>query len=309
MNEKKPKLSVGLAVYNGDNFLERAIQSILSQTYTDFELILSDNASTDRTEEICRKYAAHDQRVRYHRNVVNIGGANNENQTFNMARGEYFRLAAHDDYCAPTLFEKCMEILEKNPDVVLVHSKVIAVDENDEKMGTMESEEGTESRPFARFRALTSKRHKCEATYGIIRSSVMAKTKLQMNYTGSDRAFLCELGLHGRFIQLPDHLFYKRFHAKNRFVDWRGRMAWFDPKIAREGRITFPSWQDFGNHFDIIHRSPISLGEKILCDLWMIPWLFSNGGRLIKDLTTAVYMLLHNQQWRQKKYDSTNNWS
>ena len=135
MNEKTPKVSIGLAVYNGENYLEQAINSILSQTFRDFELIISDNASTDRTKEICLKYAKQDPRICYHRNAVNIGGANNENLTFKMARGEYFRWAAHDDYCAPTLIEKCLEQLEKDPTVVLCHSKVIAIDGCGETLG------------------------------------------------------------------------------------------------------------------------------------------------------------------------------
>ncbi len=93
MTEKAPKVSIGLAVYNGEKYLGQAIDSILAQTFTDFELIISDNASTDRTPEICKKYAAQDARIRYHRNPTNIGGANNENQTFRMSRGEYFRWA------------------------------------------------------------------------------------------------------------------------------------------------------------------------------------------------------------------------
>jgi glycosyltransferase involved in cell wall biosynthesis len=309
MEEKRPKVSVGLAVYNGENYLSQAIDSILSQTFTDFELVLSDNASTDRTEEICKKYAAQDPRVRYVRNPVNIGGANNENQTFLLSRGEYFRLAAHDDYCAPTLLEKCLEVLEADPNLVLCHSKVIGIVEDDNITIKMESDAGTAATPFARFRQLASNKHKCEATYGLIRSSVMAKTHLQLNYTGSDRTFLCELALYGPFHQLDEFLFYKRFHAKNRFIDWRSRMAWFDPKIAREGKITFPAWMDYAHYFRVIHTSPIPLIQKLLCDLWMIPWLAINGRRLIKDVLVAIYMTLHSREWRQNSYARTNNWS
>ena len=310
MEEKPPKVSIGLAVYNGENYLEQAINSILSQTFRDFELIVSDNASTDRTKEICLKYAKQDPRIRYHRNAVNIGGANNENLTFKMARGEYFRWAAHDDYCAPTLIEKCLEQLEKDPTVVLCHSKVIAVDGCGETLGPLESNEGTASHPFVRFCQLSNNRHKCEATYGLVRSSMMANTQLQKNYTGSDRAFLCELAMLGRFVQLPDYLFYKRFHAKNKFIERRGRMAWFDPKIASEGRITFPTWMGFANYLRIIHEAPIHWIEKFLCYLWMCgPWVLVNGKRLTKDILAAIHMAFHNREWRRNLYESTNNWS
>jgi glycosyltransferase involved in cell wall biosynthesis len=309
MTEKIPKVSIGLAVYNGERYLEQAVDSILAQTFTDFELIISDNASTDRTQEICQKYAAIDPRIRYHRNPTNIGGANNENLTFKISRGQFFRWAAHDDFCAPELIEKCLEVLDHDPTVVLCHSTVIAVDENGNFMGTMSSDEGTSEKPHIRFRQLASNKHKCEATYGLIRSDVMRKSQLQLNYTGSDRAFLCELGFFGRFKQIPEPLFYKRFHPKNMFLDWRGRMAWFNPSIEKEGRLTFPSWQDFRNYLGIIHRAPISLYEKFLSYLWMGPWIIVNGKRMLKDVVVALYMLPHSRDWRKQRYARSNNWS
>src|SRR5215510_10355296 len=125
MSESQCLLSVGLAVYNGEEFLDEAIRSILAQTLTNFELIISDNASTDRTSEICQKYVRIDPRIRYHRNEANIGGANNENQTFRMARGKYFRWAAHDDVLAPTLLARCVEVLEERPDAVLCYPATV----------------------------------------------------------------------------------------------------------------------------------------------------------------------------------------
>src|SRR4051794_3298661 len=92
-----PKLSIGLPVYNGENFLAHAVDSILAQDFRDFELIISDNASTDRTAEICRGYAESDPRVRYVRFETNQGGSRNFCYVFELARGEYFKWAAHDD--------------------------------------------------------------------------------------------------------------------------------------------------------------------------------------------------------------------
>ncbi|MCB0187328.1 MAG: glycosyltransferase family 2 protein, partial [Caldilineaceae bacterium] len=123
-----PRVSIGLAVYNGEPYLADAIRSILSQSFTNFELIISDNASTDRTAAICQEFAARDSRIRYSRNATNIGGANNENRTFRLARGEYFRWAAHDDICAPELLEKSVAVLDQNPDVVLCYSMTTEID-------------------------------------------------------------------------------------------------------------------------------------------------------------------------------------
>lgn len=293
---KEPKVSIGLAVYNGDKYLRQAIDSILTQTFTDFELIISDNASIDQTEQICRSYAEQDKRIRYHRNDTNIGGANNENLTFKLARGKYFRWAAHDDLCAPTLLEKLVQVLDGDPSVVLAYSHIQKINEDNEKIGLLLQEKGTSSSPYERFKGLTSWDHDCETSYGLIRSEIMAKTDLQLNYTDSDRTLLCELSLYGKFYQVPEVLFYKRIHPEMStkvYQDWRQRMAWFNPTFSNK-QITFPYWQQFSHHFRIISRSPLSTWDKIACYAYMITWVFMNKrwGRLINDLFIAVRKLL-----------------
>ncbi len=291
MNEKRPKVSVGLAVYNGDNFLERAIDSILSQTFTDFELILSDNASTDRTEEICRKYAAQDQRVRYHRNPTNIGGANNENQTFKMARGEYFRWAAHDDVCAPELIEKCVNVLDNDPSVVLCYSKIAKIDESDRLIVILDEIKAASEKPSERISDLMFLTHDCETTYGLIRSAVMARTGLQLNYTDSDRTFLCELSLYGRFHLIPEVLFYKRVHSGMStlmFPDWHARMAWFYPEHNQ--KAYYPHWSQFRHYFQIISSTPLPLIERLRCYFWLNIWLirYRRFWSMIKEVWTGI---------------------
>jgi len=277
MNEQTPKVSIGLAVYNGEKYLEQAIDSILSQTFTDLELVISDNASTDRTEEICRRFLAQDPRVRYHRNEKNIGGANNENMTFNLARGQYFRLAADDDYCGPELLAKSVEVLDRDSRLVLVYTRAVRVDGEGKEIGVLDRLLATAGNPNERFRNLYTWNHNCEATYGLIRSDIMRKTDLQRNYTDSDRTFLCELSLHGKFHQIPELLFYKRYHAgmsTRVFQDYRERMAWFDPDYKTKGKIALPHWLQFFHYVRVIRRAPISLREKLHCSLHMVRWLF-----------------------------------
>ena len=105
-----PRVSIGLPVYNGERYLRESIDSILAQTFQDFELVVCDNASTDETARICEEYAERDPRVRYFRNARNIGGINNANLTFERSRGDLFRWAAHDDVCAPVLLERCVQV-------------------------------------------------------------------------------------------------------------------------------------------------------------------------------------------------------
>ncbi len=304
-----PRVSIGLAVYNGEKYLEEAIGSILAQTFTDFELIISDNASTDRTADICTKYAAQDSRIRYVRNATNIGGANNENRTFQLARGEYFRWAAHDDICAPELLEQCVKVLDDHPDVVLCQTAVVIIDEHGNSHGTEQNYVGTASTPAQRFRQLYSMHHRCESTYGLMRSNIMRRTRLQLNYTDSDRVLLCELALYGPFYQIPEPLFYKRVHPGNQYKDWQGRMAWFLPDLQLSGRPTFPVWQQFFDYFVTIHRVPLVRRDKALCYLSMAPWLYVNGRRLVKEVFVAGYLLVQPRKKRKSKYANVDRWA
>ena len=124
MPSSNPKVSIGLPVYNGQHYLRQAIESIVNQTYRNFEVIICDNASTDDTPAICAEYAAREPRIRYHRQPQNIGATANFNRTFELASGPYFKWAAHDDVLEPTYLEKCVAVLEQTPDAVLCQSLV-----------------------------------------------------------------------------------------------------------------------------------------------------------------------------------------
>ncbi len=140
MSNKKPSISIGLPVYNGENFLKHTLDSILAQTFKDFEVIIADNASTDSTEKICREYADRDKRICYHRNEENIGAARNYNRVFELSTGKYFKWAAHDDLYASEYLERCFEVLERLPSVVLCYSQVMFVDEQGQQIRKSSSE-------------------------------------------------------------------------------------------------------------------------------------------------------------------------
>ena len=288
-------LSIGLAVFNGERYLRDSVDSILAQTFTDFELIISDNASTDQTGDICREYASKDKRIRYSRNDVNIGGANNENRTFLFSRGKYFRWAAYDDVCAPDLFRECLAVLEHDLSVVLCHSVVIEIDENGKTLATLDRNKAAAEQPSERFRSLTKFDYNCEETYGFIRSDILRETKLQQNYTDSDRTLLSELGLHGKFHQVPKPLFFRRVHpamSTKVYSNWRERMVWFDAE--NKDRILLPHWLQFFDYLRVIGRVGIGWGQRIACYAHMVRWITSQGhGRwMAKDLLLAAMKLL-----------------
>ncbi|MCP4330215.1 MAG: glycosyltransferase family 2 protein [Alphaproteobacteria bacterium] len=168
-----PTVGLALPVYNGERFLRQAIDSILDQTYTDFELIISDNASSDGTTETGREYAARDNRVIYHRRRDTCSGARNFNEAFERTRSRFFKFVAADDVCAPTYLERCVEVLERDPGVVLCHAATQAIDENDNSVAEVTYPEGAAAaRPHERFRAMTEANHtsyRAVEIFGVIR--------------------------------------------------------------------------------------------------------------------------------------------
>ena len=116
-----PRLSIGLPVYNGEEYLAESLDALLGQSFTDYELIITDNASTDATEEISRRYAAQDSRIRYVKLDRNIGAAPNHNYVFTLARGELFKWASHDDLYGRDLLRVCVDTLDAHPEAVLAH--------------------------------------------------------------------------------------------------------------------------------------------------------------------------------------------
>jgi glycosyltransferase involved in cell wall biosynthesis len=264
MQTLPPCVSIGLPVYNGENFLEAAIASLLAQTFTDFELIISDNASSDRTEEICRTYAAQDPRIRYSRNPENIGAAENFNRVVELARGEYFKWAAHDDICAPTFLEFCVEVLEDDPSLVLCSTNVGCIDWSGNPVPVKQDP----SRPLRswevsdRFRAIVLQTFWSYEIFGLMRLAILRKTQLQKANYGTDRAILAELSLHGRFAQVPEVLFFRRFHLKQStcLQSKQQRHQWNAGKRKRK------LWERGVVSFVLaVFRAPIEGRDRILC--------------------------------------------
>ena len=116
----QPLVSIGVPVFNGENYVEQALGSVLAQTMGDFEIVVSDNASTDRTSMICQDLAATDRRIRYYRNERNLGAGANYNLAFHQSRGTYFKWMGDDDRLTPTYVSRCVEVLDDDPTLILV---------------------------------------------------------------------------------------------------------------------------------------------------------------------------------------------
>jgi len=208
-------VSVGMPVFNGEHFLPQAIVSILGQTFANLELVISDNASTDGTEEICQSYARTDKRVRYFRNSQNLGAAWNYNRVFRLSQGRYFKWAAADDVCSLHYLERCVPILEASSDVVLCYGRTRLIDEQGKALGDYDDRlDLRDDSPAGRFVGFLRSVRECNAVFGVIRRSVLAGTSLIGSYVGSDRWLLGELSLRGEFVEIPEYLFYRRVHPR-----------------------------------------------------------------------------------------------
>lgn len=282
---KIPRVSIGLAVYNGEHFLPETLDSILSQTYSDFELIICDNCSADRTEEICRSYVQRDPRICYHRNPINIGAPRNFNRAFSLSRGEYFKWSGADDLCAPELLERCVRVLEERPEVVLAYPKTRLIDEHGALLNDYDDNLDLHfDTPHKRLSYLLWNVRLCNAAFGVIRSSAVRRTRRFGTYPNSDLVFLAELALQGLFAEAPERLFSRRFHAPSvkRYPSAQERIVMFDP--ASVGKLSFPNWKLFAAHLSAIHRAPLNWTERLRCYAKMHIWLRRRGRDLGKDL-------------------------
>jgi glycosyltransferase involved in cell wall biosynthesis len=264
-----PRVSIGLPVYNGERFLAGALTSILAQTYTGFELIVCDNASTDRTGEICRAFASKDPRVRYHRQPRNLGATANFNRCFELASGEYFKWAADDDQLEPRFLEACIAALDSDPGAVLSQSLVKVVDEADRLIEIYDHSAYDTGSPRPSDRLAGRLRGTCVEVFGVIRSEVLRESALIQSYVGSDRALLVDLALRGRFALVPEPLFINRDHLGRctRITQAHGErrhlIAWYDTQLSHDRVLS--TWQFHLACLRQIRRHVRSPGERLRC--------------------------------------------
>lgn len=287
MKTHAPRVSVGMPVYNGERYVGDAIQSLLNQSFTDFELVISDNASTDRTEEICRDYALRDARIQYYRNQTNIGGSKNFARVFHLSRAPYFKWAAHDDLCGPTFLEKCLEVLEANPAVVVSYPSIGFVDQTGAILGHHDAGCNLRSpRPSQRIRDfLFSAKANCLPMYGLVRRDALGKTVLVAPYISSDQILLLQLALLGEFFEVPERAFFFREHPERsvwKYSSFAEYAQWHDP--SRKSRIQLPRWRLALEFFRSVAAVEIPWREKKDCYITLSKWCYWNRSVFARDL-------------------------
>jgi glycosyltransferase involved in cell wall biosynthesis len=259
-----PLVTIGLPVFNRERFVRQAIESLLNQTFRDFQLIISDNASTDSTGKICEEYARKDRRVRYFRNSENIGLSPNFNRVFSLSQSPYLKWSTSDDYWAPTMIERALEIMEADRSIVLCYPKTMLV-----------NQEGGDSQPYEdnlhlvsdnskeRFIQLLSQIGLAHQHTGLIRAESLSRTHLLGDYPGSDVVLLAELTLYGKFFEIPERLYFRRFHEESsswlRSSQEHQNKFYLSPKSSK---VTMNRWRRYLGLLSAVHTAPVGFQDR-----------------------------------------------
>ena len=281
-----PMVSIGLPVFNGENFLEDAVRSILAQSHDDLELIVSDNASSDRTPEIVRDYECIDPRVRVFTQPRNIGPAANFNWVLNEAKGKLFKWAAHDDVLAPECLERCIPILERDRTVVLSYGRSTYIDAEGRALSEPEMRGGTDSPDvLRRIQSLLSRAY-FHQIFGVIRTDALRACPPIAAFAHADGVLLLRLAMLGRFVQAPTTLLSIRLHEAQSMqivrTNYREYSSWWAP--GNRGKTFLPQWRiafEFGRS---LTTGPISAVQKVAGFRLLARWTWEVRRELLGDI-------------------------
>ena len=271
-----PKVSIGLPVWNGEDFLQDALDSLLAQSFEAFELIIADNGSTDRTEAICREYASHDKRIRYYRNEHNIGLQANTQKVLDLATAAYFMWACDDDLWDRSYLAKMVEQLDHSETLVLAGSNAASIDGTGSVRQLYDNRSYyPQSSTFRRARRLISAHPQgghSTIIVGVLRTQVAKRMRLASfdavrehnrgKYAWDKRA-LFRLVFEGDFYVSDETLYFYRDAS----VDWRSKSGTTRGTVPAQLRRAILHSLDLHGYFDSLRAtvlaSRLSAGEKV----------------------------------------------
>jgi glycosyltransferase involved in cell wall biosynthesis len=284
-----PTLTIGLPVYNGARYLEGAVESILEQSFGDFELIISDNASSDGTEAVCRALATRDPRVSYRRNARNVGLSGNFNLLVPLARGRLFKWATSDDVLLPGYLDRCVAALDADPAVILAYPRTEFVDGEGESLGLTDpgwnlvSDDVSERLLYAILAG-----HWVNAALGVIRTDALRRTRLLPRYAGGDFRLMTELAVLGKMVEIPETLYARRIHTGSTGGNV-GNMPWLRRywSGSRPG-MQAPFWRLCRDRAAIVAGAPIPPGRKAYLLTRLVRTMVYQWRRLLGELVELL---------------------
>ena len=251
-----------MPLYNSAQYVREALDALLAQDYPNFELIISDNASTDATEDICREYAARDGRIRYARAESNMGAVWNFRRVFELSRGEYFMWASFDDLRAPQYLSRCVAALEARPEAVMCCTDIQIIDEDGRAVAEVDFPLGSRMAGrdvWQRVRAIARSLYWYDF-YGLMRRRVLAATRLPQPSWGFDVVLMMEMCLRGEVLLVPEKLFFYRV-IKGK--TGQQAAATLGPANNARGRVSINWGQMVAELWRGIRVSPLRWSEKL----------------------------------------------
>jgi glycosyltransferase involved in cell wall biosynthesis len=262
--DARPRLSFAIPVRNGEQFLGRALDSLLAQDFEALEILVCDNASTDRTPDIVQRYVGRDRRVRYVRNPEDIGQIENFNRAFELSRGDYIRWMGADDWLEPTYARRCVATLDARPDAVGVTTQWRFMDDSGRVTALdVRGPRVDAPSPFRRL-CLTLKLLQTvqptlfDPIYSLLRRDALQRTRLLLIDPWTDRLLAVELCLLGSFCHIDDCLATRRSFFEKAEV----RLPRYHKSLGTKRGRRVAMYLGFA---DIVRRAPLAMRQKISC--------------------------------------------
>ncbi|WP_019140752.1 glycosyltransferase family 2 protein [Noviherbaspirillum massiliense] len=286
------KVVIGLPVYNGQKYIGAAIESHLSQSFGDFDLVISDNGSTDATPDICDDYAGKDSRVKYLRSPQNRGILWNHRRVMEAISSpdQYFRWAGGDDILEQGLLEGMVQVLDRRPEVVAVMPNTRNIDELGQIIGSMDRSLDVQSPDvFERAHKILMADYQHVVAYGLLRASTLKQMRTGPNYVGWDEIFIWELGLRGKIVHMPGPALLRRFHrgSISRVKTVKEMRKWVEPDAKGAG-MNFPHWTWTYERVRALLGAPVSGRDRLRIARLLARDVRWRRVKLARDVTQAA---------------------
>ncbi len=278
-----------MPAYNSAATIRSAIDSLLAQTCPDFELIVSDNASTDATWDIIQQYVRKDPRVRGIRQQCNIGANGNYSAVFTASRGRYFKWGSSNDWCAPTFLERCLAHLESHPETVLVAPRTRLFDGTLDNCTDYDGDVAFEkANPVDRFIDVGTRLALNNMMNGLVRADALRKTRLIEHYPNADVVLMGHLALLGRIALLDEPLFYRRMdHATaTRMMSQQDVHRHHYP--VRTSRALLPSWRYALGWARAALSAPLAWRDRFKAMQWVLRRAYWSKAAMGNDLADVL---------------------
>jgi len=261
---KKPFISIAMTVFNSASFLAKSIESLLSQDYENYELIISDNASEDGSSDICQEFAKRDNRIKYYRNIINMGAAKNSFKAVNLCSGEFTMPVADHDVHHPSFISSLLEILQQDESIVLAYPRTNLIDENDHPIELMTDVIDTRGMDVCqRFSKIVWEACCMNMVYGLYRTAAIKEVWHFQPTIGPDLIMIAKLSLIGSIAQVNKSLFFRRRNRADENTQelTRRQVASF---VKSDIKALVPWTMLAYEHIKIIRESHLSINEKEL---------------------------------------------